>query len=370
MFLDVITFIIVLSVLVLVHEFGHFITARKSGILVEEFGFGIPPKIFGFKKGETLYSINLLPFGGFVRLHGENFGDTVTQKDRSYLGKSKKVRSMVVVAGVLMNFLLAIVLFGVVYSFSGIPKKSGYVEIVDVMEGTPADEAGFMDGDIIKTVDGQTLTDNDEFKSYISTKAGNEVSIEVVRPENKSEILKIVPREDPPANEGSLGVIIADTQTYYAPVWQRPFLGAYYGTKEAVFWGTAVLQGFGMMIGKLFIGQVPRDVTGPAGLLVITSEVAKVGFMPLLNWMGIISINLGILNILPIPALDGGRLAFIFLEKLFGRRVLPKVESALHAISLGLLITLLLVVTFKEVKLISKLGFSGYMEYLSQVQSP
>ena len=362
-------FLIVLSILVLVHELGHFIVARKNGVWVEEFGIGIPPKIFGKKIGETIYSLNLLPFGGFVRLHGENTGDSVTDPKRSFLGKSPLVKAQIVVAGVLMNFLLSILAFSIVYSFSGFPRDTGNVKVVETRDNSPASEAGIKEGDLILKVDGVGVANNKDFINLVSAKHGSEAVLTIGRGQESLEI-KTFPRENPPEGEGALGVVITDSEIYFPTIWQRPFLGVYYGAKEAIFWGGMVVAGFLNIITNLFGGVFPKDVAGPVGLYIVTSEVAKVGILPLINWMGIISINLAILNIFPIPALDGGRLLFIGIEKLFGRRVIPKVETWLHTVGLGVLILFLLAVTFREVSLIKDLGISGYLDFMTQGQTP
>jgi len=371
MFISILTFILVLSILVLVHEAGHFFAARKAGVLVEEFGFGIPPRIFGKKYGETLYSINLLPFGGFVKLHGEDQENTITDPKRAFLNKKPVTRMLIIVAGVLMNFVLAVTAFAIVYSFSGVPRDAGYVEIAELAEGSPATASGMMVGDIVREVGGREVKNNKDFIMLVNEKSGEEVTIKVSREGTDGDLeLKLVPRENPPEGEGALGVAIIDTEIYFPPWWQRPFLGVYHGVGEAVFWGMAVISGFVGIFSSLFKGVMPTDVAGPAGLYVITSEVAKVGILPLINWMGIISINLAILNIFPFPALDGGRLLFIIIEKAFGRRVKPKVEAWFHTIGFGLLILFLLSVTFREVNMIRRLGFQGYVEFLTQGQTP
>src|SRR3990167_5307642 len=141
---SIIVFLIVLSILVLVHELGHFIMARRAGIWVEEFGFGLPPRVWGKKVHETIYSINLFPFGGFVRLHGENTQESIKKPLKAYLNKSKSVRVSILVAGVIMNFILGIIAFAIVYSFSGIPQETKDVKVVEVATGSPAYEAGII----------------------------------------------------------------------------------------------------------------------------------------------------------------------------------------------------------------------------------
>src|SRR3990170_3321037 len=162
MFGSVLIFIIVLSVLVLVHELGHFFAARRAGVLVEEFGFGIPPRVFGKKLGETIYSINLLPFGGFVRLHGENSEDEVKEPKRAFINQDKKTRSKIILAGVFMNFVLALLCFSLTYSLTGIPRESENVKIVEVNKGSPAESSGLTSGDIIREINGKKVASNNE----------------------------------------------------------------------------------------------------------------------------------------------------------------------------------------------------------------
>ena len=364
MIMSIITFLIVLSILVLVHEAGHFFAAKKAGILVEEFGFGIPPRIFGKKFGETLYSVNLLPFGGFVRLHGENTEDSITKPERAFLNKSKKVRVAIILAGVLMNFLLGIFAFSVVYSFMGIPRKTDYVRVEEVREGSPAKESGLMGGDIIRTIDGATVKSNAEFISAIEEDKGKLVKLGVERKgETGLLTLETTPRENPPEGEGALGIVITSTEIYFPPVWQRPFWGAYYGLMDAIFWGKLVATGMVSMVVGLFRGQVPQDVAGPVGIYALTTQAASYGFLTLVNFLGVLSVNLAILNVIPFPALDGGRLFFILIESIFGRRVVPKVEAAIHTVGIIILITLILAITAHDIqKLVANGGVSGYLD--------
>src|SRR3972149_9699836 len=204
MIVSILVFLIVLSVLVLVHELGHFIVARKSGVLVEEFGFGIPPRIFGVKVGETLYSINLLPFGGFVKLHGENSEEGITIPSRAFLNKSKKVRASILTAGVIMNFLLAIISFAIVYSFNGIPKDTGKVKVVEVVSGSPAQVSGLVVGDKVKSVDGTGVTKVSEFVELVEKKKGGKAAV-VIERDGETKKVTLSPRENPPEGEGPLG---------------------------------------------------------------------------------------------------------------------------------------------------------------------
>ncbi|WKZ25654.1 MAG: M50 family metallopeptidase [bacterium] len=363
MFWSILVFLLVLSVLVLVHEFGHYWVAKRNGVWVEEFGFGLPPRVFGKKIGETLYSINLFPFGGFVRLHGEMNEDGVTKPKRAFLNKSLWVKTAVIIAGVIMNFLLAIVCFAIVYSFSGIPKDIQEVKVLDVSINSPAHIAQILVGDVIKKVDGQEVKSVAEFITKIEDKKGKKVVLEIdPLGDIESRKVTITPRAEPPEGEGPLGVSITNIETYYPPVWQRPFYGAYYGTQEAVYWGKAVVVGFVGIFSDLFQGQAPKDVSGPVGVFAITSEVAKTGVLSLINLVGIISVNLAILNIIPFPALDGGRLLFIVIEAVFGKKVAPKVEGVIHSIGMIILLLAILAITIKDIRgLISAGSISGFL---------
>ena len=364
MIFSVVTFILVLSVLVLTHEFGHYIAARRNGVWVEEFGIGYPPRIWGKKVGETLYSINLLPLGGFVRLHGEQTEEGVTEPDRAFINKSKKIRFIILASGVLMNFILSIVCFSIFYSFSGVPRKTDKVIVSGVVKDAPADKSGIISGDIILSVEGIKVNGLDEFSSLIKERKGKEIVLQVL-PIGESQIkaINITPRADTPEDEGPLGILITDTEIYFPPVWQRPFLGVFNGFEDAIYWGKQVIIGLYTMISGLVKGQVPKDIAGPVGIYAITSEVAKIGILPLINFVGIFSVNLAVINFLPIPALDGGRFLFIIIEKIFGRKVMPKVEAAIHGAGMIVLLSLFAVLTFIEVKrLIIAGSLQGFLE--------
>lgn len=345
MFVSILIFLVVLSILILVHELGHFIMARRAGIWVEEFGFGLPPRLIGKQIGETVYSINWLPFGGFVRLHGEQEEEGVTKPRRAFLYRSKKTRASIVVAGVVMNFLLALFAFAIVYSYSGIPKDTHQIKVVDIAQDSPALTSGLVVGDIIKKVDGKDLSSVNDFIKYVDTKKGQKITLET----QKGKVT-LIPRENPPQGEGPLGVTITTTEIYFPPVWQRPFYGVYYGFKEAIFWGGTIVGGLWNLITGLFRGKIPSDVSGPVGIFAVTTEAARNGILTLINFVGILSVNLAILNIIPFPALDGGRLLFIGIESVIGKKILPKVEATVHTVGMIILLALLLAITIGDVR--------------------
>lgn len=359
--LSILGIFLVLSVLILIHEFGHFIVAKRNGIWVEEFGFGLPPRLIGKKIGETIYSLNWLPFGGFVRLHGEMTDDGVTDKGRSFIGKSKWVRAKVVVAGIVMNFVLALLCFAIVYSFLGIPKEQGFVQVVEVVKDSPAAVTGVAANDVIVSFNNSSVSRSDEFTALTKENAGKTIKLEVKRGE-LTVPYNITLRNDPVDGKSYLGIIVTSQMTYYPPTWQRPFYGAYYGTIASYNTTKAVLMGLGSVATNLGQGRAPADTVGPVGILAIIYVVLKQGMLPILNLMGLISINLAVLNILPIPALDGGRLFFIGIESVFGKKVLPKVEAAFHTAGFALLLGLIFVISFFDIKrIISAGGFTGFI---------
>jgi regulator of sigma E protease len=366
MIMSIIVFLAVLSLLVLVHELGHYWVARRNGVLVEEFGIGYPPRVYGKKIGETIYSVNALPFGGFVRLHGESLDETISQPKRAFLNKSKKTRFLIVVAGVVMNFLLAIVALAIVYTFSGVPVETQDVKILEISEGSPAADADFVVGDVVKDVNGESVVTTAAFIEKVAENKGKEITITVAREDG--EIMKVVeanviPRVEHPEDEGSLGVAISTTEIYYPPVWQRPFIGIYYGFKEALFWTKTIVVGFAMMIQRLFVGEIPREIAGPVGIYALTSQAAQFGVLTLINFIGILSVNLVILNLLPFPALDGGRLMFILIEALIGKKIVPKVEYAFHVTGMIILLSLVVIITIADVRrLIINGGITGFLE--------
>jgi len=365
---SILVFLLVLSILVLVHELGHFLVAKHFGVMIEEFGFGLPPKLFGKKIGDTLYSINALPFGGFVRLHGEQEENEIRDRDRdrAFSYKSKKIKLAIIVAGVIMNFILAVFAFAITYSFNGIPKDTKNVKIVEISTSSPAQIAGIIVGDIVRSVNKAGVTTNNDFINLVDQEKGKRVTLEIERTINSEKITKkitLTPRVNPPVGEGPLGVVITSTEIYYPPILLRPFHGIYYGFKDAIFWGKNVISGFYGIFTSLFKGKVPQDIAGPIGIFALTSEASKVGIFAVINFIGILSVNLAILNILPFPALDGGRLFFIFLEGVIGKKILPKVEAIIHTIGMIILLALLLAVTAHDIiRLITAGGISGFLQ--------
>lgn len=364
-------FILLLSGLVLIHEIGHFLAARIFGVKVEEFGIGIPPKAKSlfYSKG-TEFTLNWLPLGGFVRLKGEQRPKSLKilkygKQNSNFYAKPKWQRAIILSSGVIFNLLLGIVLFSVVFSFTGVPKVVGErVVVAGVSSGSPADISGLVPGDVVVRLGDEDINDVDEFIAAINSRRGSVVRLYVGSLEQDGTIsdisreVSLIPRENPPEGEGALGVSIANVEIYeydHKPWYLAPFYGVVVGAQEAFFWGKAVVDSLVKMIVGLFSGVVPVGVSGPVGIYQISQEVQKSGLVAFLRFSAILSINLGIFNLLPIPALDGGRLLFLVFEKIFGVKRIVKIESWVHGIGFIFLIGLLLLVTWQDIlRLIQK----------------
>ncbi len=354
--MSIVYFLIILTLLVLVHECGHFFMARKMRVSVEEFGVGFPPRALGFKKGGTRYSINWIPLGGFVKIKGEQ-GDHSQDPD-SFVQKKIWQRSLILCAGVLMNIVLAFILFTVGYTF-GIPSATEGVgpraiisdqriQIVEVVASSPAEKASLKPGDIITDVDNQHVSTISQFRQLIQPLGGKEVYLRVLRANTQLSFALT-----PVADSSGKGIIGAGL--YETGVVRYPFFSAFWeGAKTTgiVFW--QILVAVYTLVRNLFIGHaVQLDVAGPVGIAVLTGQVARLGFIYLLQFAALLSLNLAFINILPFPALDGGRLFFLLIEKLRRKPVSRKVESIIHNVGFALLMVLVLLVTIKDVTRLS-----------------
>lgn len=349
MIVTIIVFVLILGILVFIHELGHFTVAKKLGIRVEEFGFGLPPRIWGKKKGETIYSINALPIGGFVRLAGEDPDEisqklTPTEKRRLFWARSKKERAAVLLAGVTMNFLLAVAIISFIFT-QGVYVPTDRVHIEKVIADSPAETAGIKEKDEVISFAGKTIANSEELIQITKENAGKEVILEVDR-NGQPFSFTLTPRVDPPADQGPLGIVISNLEERKYPWYQAPF----YGTIEALKMSYIMLATFGSLVWRLVTFQaINVDVAGPIGIAQATGQAVQVGANAVLQLMGILSLNLAIVNLLPIPALDGGRLMFVILEKFLGRRVKPRAELIAHQIGMAFLLALILLITVNDV---------------------
>lgn len=357
MILTIIAFVLILSVLVIIHELGHFITAKKFGIKVEEFGFGFPPRLFGMKKGETVYSINLLPFGGFVKLFGEDAagGGRVRSKKqgarskgdikRAFFARPAWQKAIIVFAGVVMNFILAVVLISYLFAAQGVALPTKNVKIVEVVKNTPAQQVGFMVGDVVTTVNGKKITDTKEFADFTKKYLGEKVTIDIKRGDRFISLV-VVPRKEFPKGEGPLGVAISSMEIKKYTWYEAPF----FGTWEAMKFSLLIVSGLFDMVANLVLhGTRPSGVAGPIGVAQLTGQAVSYGLNATLWFMALLSLNLAVLNVLPIPALDGGRLFFILIELTTRKKVNAKYETYAHAVGLVLLLALIVVITFFDI---------------------
>ncbi|WKA53508.1 RIP metalloprotease RseP [Planococcus shixiaomingii] len=412
----VIAFIIIFGALVFFHELGHFIFAKRAGILVREFAIGMGPKILGITKGETIYTLRLLPIGGYVRMAGEDLDtiqiqaghrvgillnkdgmaekvvmnqktmypeillleveeadldkelyikgydeeekfvrievarDAVIEEngresilapyDRQFDSKSIGHRFLTILAGPMFNFILAFFIFTALGLMQGIPTYEPVV--TQVTEESPASEAGMQNGDLVKEIDGKPIGSWDELVNTVQVNAGNPLAFEVDRDGQPIEFT-ITPEvsEESPEKVGVIGVL------YKSPL-EKDFLGSFvYGAEQTVFWFKEIFR----LLGMLVTGQFTIDaLSGPVGIYKTTEEVAKYGVFTLMSWAGMLSINLGIMNLLPLPALDGGRLMFFVIEAVRGKPVDRQKEGMVHFVGIMLLMLLMIVVTWNDIQ--------------------
>jgi regulator of sigma E protease len=429
-FLNALWIIPILMVLILLHEIGHYVMARRAGVRVEEFGLGLPPRLWGIRRGDTIFSINAIPIGGFVRVLGE---DGKNFDDASMQSKSMGQRARFLVAGSFMNFVTAFVLIGVLVAVQGRPTTNVYVtEVVpnspaaeagwqpadrflivagneinddeqvrelssryagqtisvtlqrggsiiettvtprldpppgegrtgirlgsstagtlnvrDVPAGSPGAIAGFQQGDIIRAVDDYVVEDFLVYTTYLRERAGQSVTFQVERDREIIPITATIPETLPEATEPLGMSLLREVQFERTPLWQVPWTTV----TEFARWTTMLISGlFQLLTGAVSFG----DVAGPIGMGQLTSEVISESAMPL--WVTlttltiILSLNLGMLNLLPLPALDGGRLLFVLIEFLRrGKRIAPEKEGLVHFVGIAILLTLMLVIAFRDV---------------------
>ncbi len=362
--MNIIIFLIILLVLVIVHEFGHFFTAKKFGIRVDEFGFGFPPKLFGIKKGETEYSFNALPFGGFVKIFGENPDDENTNgpdKDRSFVNKPKWKQAVVLFAGVFANFLLAWLLFSFGF-MSGLPtsvgsEKKGYqledvhLTIISVLAESPAEKAGLVSGDkIVSIKSGNDIVADinpDTLKTFIVSHPEKEVEIGYLREgKNGTQITSVVPTQNIVGGNATIGIAMDEIGVAKLPV----FTAFYEGGRLTLTVAKGTVVGLYTLIKQGVQGKGSfADVAGPVGMVNIVGEAYRFGFAYLMSFAGLISMNLAIINLLPFPALDGGRLFFLLIEKIKGSRMNQNAANTANAVGFWILIILMLLVTYHDI---------------------
>lgn len=349
-------FLIVLSVLVLVHEWGHFITARRAGAKVEEFGFGFPPRLFSFKKRGTIFSLNLIPFGGFVKIFGED-GEH-RREPGSFTSLKISKRAQIIAAGVTMNLILAWFLLSL-GNFVGRPAvidetnaalaQDATIQVVSVAKDSPAELAGIKNSDSIvsASLKGQSrsFAAAKEFQDFVSSAQGGDINLTLKRGGDVVTVT-VSPRLSPPAGEGALGIGLVmtglvKTSWYAAPV---------KAVKDTIQLIGAIAYSLAVFFWRLISrGEFMDDVTGPVGIASLAGQAYRMGLSYLIHLTALLSINLAILNILPFPALDGGRLIFLAAEKIKKSPLNPKWEKIVNTTGFALLLLLMLFVTWKDI---------------------
>jgi len=353
---SIVIFIIILAVLILAHEFGHFITAKKTGVAIEEFGLGFPPRLFG-KKGKdgVFYSINLIPLGGFVKLKGES-GEYRDDPD-SFVNRPIRVRALIIAAGVIMNVIVAYLLFSVGFMF-GLPTivgddqlndpgiKNIKVQIASVVASSPAQLAGIQIGDQILSINGQTQATETAYHDFIGQHSQDELTLKILRQEQISEV-KVRPQEI----EGfAAGKVLGVTLIQTGIVRHNFFTSWYYGLLATGNVIILVVLAFFNLFKDLLTGLgLSPDLSGPVGVAVMTGQVVSLGWVYVLQFMALLSLNLAVINFFPFPALDGGRFLFLIIEKIRRQAVSQKIENIIHSVGFTLLILLILAVTYRDI---------------------
>lgn len=350
--MTIIVFIVILAILILVHEFGHFIAAKKNGVLVEEFGIGFPPRLFAVKKGETLYSINLIPFGGFVKVYGEEYheNDKITSKlkQRGFVYKKSWQKSLIIIAGILGNFILSWILISFLMT-QGIPQETNKVTVQTVQKNSPAEKSGLSTNDVIEKIvadDRVYQIDSSNKLIDLSKEFAGRSIILVISRDNREKQVNVVARKNPPQGQGPLGIIITSIEIKKYRWYEAPI----YGFSQTVNITQKIVAEFFKIIGQVVTFQKPRvDVAGPIGIAKFTGQALKFGANAVVELTALLSLNLAIINIFPFPALDGGRLMFVLYEWVSRRRVNKNVEKYANFIGLVILLSLALVISVNDI---------------------
>lgn len=356
--MKIFVFLLILSILVIVHELGHFIVAKKNNVYVEEFGFGIPPRLFGKKFGETFYSINALPFGGFVKVLGEEEAELDKKKlssalyTRTFVSKKPLVKTLIIIAGVTANFLLGWLIISYLFT-RGVPTPTNRVIVEKVAPHSPAYDAGVKAKDHIKQVvinSQKTITfpirKTEDLIALSQKYAGGAITLVIARDGQEKQI-SLVPRRNPPLSQGALGVVIsADFTIKKYPWYSAPFFGLYESVRITKFMAVEIVK---ILFRVITFQKVSLDVAGPVGIAQITGKAVDVGIDAVLQLLAILSFNLAIINIFPFPALDGGRLIFVCYEWITKRKINPSVEKKVNFAGFAILISLIILITIKDI---------------------
>ncbi len=356
---SVVIFLLLLSALVFVHELGHFIMAKRAGVKVEEFGIGFPPRLVSIRRGETEYSLNLIPLGGFVRMLGEE--DPTAP--RSFASAPRRWRIGILAAGATMNIVAAVFLFGGAFASGWPTVTQSEVVISQIAPDSPASQSGLQVSDVIRSVNGNPVEQSSQLRTAIDANLGKSATFTVDR-SGKSLDIKITPRATWPSGQGPVGIAIADHPLKQEPIRYPLLKSLRFGAEETAQTLLLTITIPVMVIQGLIPAEVARPI-GPYGIYQVTSQavtesVASGWWYPILRDAATISAGLGLANLLPIPGLDGGRLLFVAVEAIRGRRVNARRETMIHFLGLAFLVSMVLVVTYFDVLFPINVNFGSH----------
>lgn len=335
--LTILAAIFVFGVLVTVHEFGHFITAKMTGMRVDEFAIGFGPKIYQQKDGETLYSLRAIPLGGYNKIAGMDPDDPV--EPNAFNSKPIPARMLVILAGALMNFILPIILFSGIFMVEGRLQLVNEPVLGTVVDEMAASRAGLKAGDRIVTIDGKNVKTWTDVVLNLRKAGTEEVTLTAER-NGVLQTYKMTPMFDKDAGRPLIGV---------SPKFSKESLGFFGSIKEGFIYTKNI--GLSMVSGlyRIVSGNAPADVAGPIGVAQMAGQVAEKGLLPLMNFVAFLSINLGVINLLPLPALDGGHFVLLLLEALRGKPLGGKAMTNIQMVGVALILALTVFSTFKDI---------------------
>ncbi|MDH7497444.1 MAG: RIP metalloprotease RseP [Syntrophomonadaceae bacterium] len=337
--MTIVTALVVIAIIILAHEVGHFVMARREDIEVQEFALGFGPRLFGVRRGETLYSVRILPLGGFVRMTGEGGEDR--DNPRGFAAKSPGAKVRVSAAGPLMNIALAAVIFVTTFTLVGIPTPVEDTVVGEAVVGKPAYEAGIREGDRIVAVAGQPVRDWEDFvKKVRASQAGQPLPLTI---EREGRVLQVTVVPEAAGTDQPPLVGVRQALTFRK-------VGVWEGLRQGFLQTFQITWVLLLGLGHLFSGAAsPSDVAGPVGITRMIGDAAAGGWVYLLNFAALLSINLGILNLLPIPALDGSRIVFALVEAVRGRPMEPEREGFIHFLGFVFLMALIALITYNDI---------------------
>lgn len=341
--LTIIAFIFVFSVLIFFHEFGHFIAAKASGVRVYKFAFGFGPRILGFTKNQTEYVICLIPLGGYIKMAGEMGQEDIKEtseevpEEQRFDKKSLGIRSLIVALGPFMNIATAVVIFSLIFFVNGIPMVTNYVSTV--IENGPAEQADIFSGDKIIAINSIKMEDPNKIANTINKSSGEELQITLDRGGEIIDVF-VIPEYDDDYKKGLIGI------TFEISVEKINIFSAF--SKGIITTGNIIKLIFSNVI-EMITGKIPLEIAGPLGIAQMTGEAAKLGFLNLLYFTAILSIFIGLFNLLPIPILDGGHIIILAIEKLRGKPLEPEKINFMYLIGISLIIIIFIIATYKDI---------------------